>query len=101
MAKKSKNQISIIIDTKESSLVNISPTKFGDSKLMAKELLKGNALIVNLNKMKEKAETIRLIDFLTGVLFTTKGSFKKISNETYLVAPSKELLEKFLTQFLK
>ncbi len=98
MAKKEKKQISIIINTKSSSLINISPKKFSNSKPIAKELLKGNALIIDLSKM-EKVDSIRLVDFITGVLFTTNGSFKKIAPKTYLIAPSKHILEKFLTQF--
>ena len=46
-----------------------------------------------------KVESVRLIDFLTGVLFITKGGFKEIASKIYLIAPSKEILEKFLTQF--
>lgn len=98
MFKKNKNQINIVISTASPSLINVSPTKFADSKIVAKELLKGNALVLNIEKM-DKIEAIRFIDFITGVLFTTKGNFKKIANKTYLLAPSKEILDKFLSQF--
>lgn len=93
-----KNSIKIVINTSQSSLINVQPTKFSDSKLISKELLKGNALVVDVNNMTG-VEAIRFIDFVTGVLFTTKGGFKKIANKTYLLAPSKDILDKFLTQF--
>lgn len=91
-------KITIVIDISSSSLVSVKPKKFSDTKLVSKEILKGNVLVVDINDM-EKIEAIRFIDFLTGVLFATNGSFKKVAEKTYLVAPSKELLEKFLPQF--
>lgn len=98
MAKKSKKQISITIDISSSQLINVKPKSFSDSKIVSKEILKGNAIVIDIQDM-ERVEAIRFIDFITGVLFTTKGGFKKIASKTYLLAPSKELLEKFLTQF--
>ncbi len=96
--KLSKNSIKIIIDTSSSSLINVTPKKFSDSKLVSKELLKGNAMVVDVSEMPS-AEAVRFIDFITGVLFTTQGGFKKIGHKTYLLAPSKEILSKFMTQF--
>ncbi len=93
-----KNSIKIVINTSQSSLINVSPTKFSDAKLISKEILKGNALVVDVNKMSS-VEAIRFMDFITGVLFTTQGGFKKISDKIYLITPSKELIDKFLTQF--
>ncbi|NQX83428.1 MAG: cell division protein SepF [Mycoplasmataceae bacterium] len=98
MVKISRKKITIIINTSSSSLINVEPKKFFDSKLVAKEILKGNVLVVDINKMS-KVEAIRFIDFITGVLFTTNGGFKKIANKTYLLAPSKKILKKFLPQF--
>ncbi len=98
MIKVGKKNIKIVINTSESSLINVTPKKFSDSKLVSKELLKGNALVVNVEEMSS-TEAVRFIDFITGVLFTTQGGFKKIGHKTYLLAPSKIILEKFVTQF--
>lgn len=98
MFKKSSKKTTIVINTSSSSLINVTPRKFSDSKIVSKEILKGNALVVDINDMP-KIEAIRFIDFITGVLFTVNGGFKKVANKTYLLAPSKEVLEKFLTQF--
>jgi len=93
-----KNKITIVINTESSSLINVIPKTFNNSKLIAKELLRGNAVVVDLQEIKS-VEAIRFIDFLTGVLFTTGGAFKKLSSKTYLLAPSQKILDKFLTQF--
>lgn len=98
MIKQTSKKITIVINTSSSSLINVMPKKFSDSKLIAKEILKGNALIVDIKEM-ENVEAVRFIDFITGVLFTTKGSFKKIADKTYLLAPSKDVLNKFISHF--
>lgn len=100
MFKFRKDTINIVIPTSTTSLINVSPNKFSDSSLIAKELLKGNALVVDINGM-EKVEAIRFIDFITGVLFTTKGGFEKIADKVYLIAPSKRVLEKFKVELDK
>ncbi len=98
MIKKNAKKITLVINTSKSSLINVSPRKFSDSKPVSKEILKGNALVIDIQDMP-KVEAIRFIDFITGVLFTTGGKFKKIANKTYLLAPSEEVLNKFLPQF--
>lgn len=98
MFKANKNTIKIIINTSQSSLINVSPTKFSDAKLISKEILKGNALVINVEKMPG-VDAIRFMDFITGVLFTTHGGFKKLADKIYLVSPSKDLVDKFAEQF--
>ncbi len=98
MFKQSAKKITIVINTTKSSLINVSPTKFSDGKVIIKEILKGNALVLDITDMP-KVEAIRLIDFITGALFTTGGKFKKIANKTFLLAPSPDVLNKFISQF--
>ncbi|BDU67566.1 MAG: hypothetical protein TYPL_2190 [Candidatus Tyloplasma litorale] len=98
MYKKSKNKLTIIINTSQSSLINVTPKKFSDSRLIGKELLKGNAIVVDINEMPS-VESIRFIDFVTGLLFVTNGSFKKVAKKIYLLAPTSEILDKFSNQF--
>ncbi len=98
MLKSNAKKITLVVNTSKSSLLNVSPRKFSDSKAVSKEILKGNALVIDIQDMP-KVEAIRFIDFVTGVLFTTGGAFEKIANKTYLLAPSKDVLNKFLPQF--
>ncbi len=98
MLKKNAKKITLVVNTTKSSLLNVTPKKFSDSKAVAKEILKGNALVIDINEMP-KVEAIRFIDFVTGVLFTIGGDFEKIANKTYILAPSKEILDKFSPQF--
>lgn len=93
-----KNSIKIVINTSSSALINVKPTSFSDVRLISKEFLKGNVVVIDINSMKG-VDAIRFMDFLSGVLFTTKGSFKNIGHKIYLLAPSKPLLEKFAVEF--
>ncbi len=98
MLKKNAKKVNLIINTTKSSLIKVSPKKFSDSKLITKEILKGNVLVVDINEMT-KVEAIRLMDFTTGALFTIGGKFEKIANKTFILAPSQETLDKFTPQF--
>ncbi|MFV0494256.1 cell division protein SepF [Mycobacterium sp.] len=98
MLKQNPKKISLVINTSKSSLLNVTTSKFEDSKAIVKELMKGNALVIDINEMTN-VTAIRMIDFITGSLFIIGGKFKKIANKTYLVAPSQTVLDKFLNQF--
>ncbi len=98
MLKQNPKKITLVINTSKSSLLNVSPKNFENAKAVVKEIVKGNALVLDITDMT-KVEAIRLIDFVTGALFTTGGKFKKIATKTYLLAPSQDVLNKFLPQF--
>ncbi len=98
MFKQNSKKISLVINTTKSSLINVTPTKYEDGKIIIKEILKGNALVVDVTEMP-KAEALRFIDFVTGALFTIGGKFDKIATKTYLLAPSRDVLSKFNSQF--
>ncbi len=98
MLKQTPKKITLVINTTKSSLLDVTPKKFEDAKKITKEIVKGNALVLDISEMS-KVEAIRLVDFITGSLFITGGKFKKIANKTYLIAPSQDVLNKFLSQF--
>lgn len=97
MIKISRKDIKIIIDTRTTTLISVVPKTFKDGKTIARQLLKGNALVVDVSRM-ESTEAIRFIDFITGVLYTTNGKFKKVGEKTYLLAPSGEILNRYVSQ---
>ncbi len=98
MFKQSSKKVSIVINTSKTSLINVSPKKYSDGKVIIKEILKGNALVMDVSEM-DRAEVIRFIDFITGALFAIGGKFDKIATKTYILAPSKDVLDKFISQF--
>ncbi len=81
----------------KAELLRINPKSFVDTKEMARQLKKGNVIIVNFEHLNN-SEILRIIDFVSGVLFILDGKYKKISNKTYLLSPSQELLSEFSNQ---
>lgn len=79
---------------KNSELLKFQPKSFVDAKEMAIELRKGNVLIVDFENVSEN-EILRIVDFVSGVLYAMDGKHRKISSKTYLLSPSVELLNKF------
>ncbi len=91
-AKNSDNCICIDVDA--SKLIRFNPIEFREVKIISKELILGNVVIVDLKDMT-KEDTLRFIDTVTGILMVTKGKYKKLASKTYLLAPRPELLEKY------
>jgi cell division inhibitor SepF len=81
-------------ETSPSQLIRFTPKTFRESKLIAAELKKDNVVIIDVSELP-KLEAIRLIDFLSGILYITEGKYKKIVSKTYLLAPRENLLNKF------
>lgn len=79
---------------KEVELVHISPVSFEEAKEMALVIKAGNALSVDFSNTPAQT-TIRLVDFITGTLVMTNGSFEKIAAKHYILAPNKEAAVKF------
>ncbi len=69
------------------SLKVMRPEKFADAPLVADELLAGNTVVVNLEKV-ERDELRRLLDFISGVVYSLDGGMKKIAgNTTFILTP--------------
>lgn len=79
---------------KPSMLVRYTPTSFSETKDIAKELKNNNVVIIDISKLS-KVEAVRMIDFVSGVLFAVGGKYKRLVSKTYLIAPNEKLLNKF------
>lgn len=94
--KNKKNSKSGVLNIRPSSkikVVIVKPEKFGEEiKNVADELLKFNTAVLNLEDVV-KAESRRIIDFLSGVAYANGGKIKKVSTDTYVVTPCNVDLE--------
>ena len=69
------------------SLKVMRPEKFSDAPLVADELLAGNTVVMNLEKV-ERDELRHLLDFISGVVYSLDGGMKKIAgNTTFILTP--------------
>ncbi|CRX37341.1 / sepF / Cell division protein SepF /:221725 Forward [Candidatus Hepatoplasma crinochetorum] len=79
---------------RRAELVRINPKSFRDAKHIAKELRNYNAVIVDFEKVTDK-ETIRIMDFLSGVLYAMGGKHRRLSDRSFFLTPIPDLTEKF------
>ena len=61
---------------------SIIPTSFYDGTQLADQLIKTRHLQVQLTNLS-KEERIRLLDFLSGVMYALNGKVSKLANKTY------------------
>jgi cell division inhibitor SepF len=84
------NKVVSINDAKKSTQVaRISiyePRIYADVKVIAKQLIDDNAVIINFGSASDEA-TRRIIDFLNGVIFTIDGSIERISELVFVFTP--------------
>ncbi len=91
--KNSKNGVLKIRPSSKIKVVLVKPEKFGEEiKNVADELLKFNTVVLNLEDVV-KAESRRIIDFLSGVAYANGGKIKRVSTDTYVVTPCNVDLE--------
>ena len=57
-----------------------------DAKDIAEFLRRKNPVVINLEKA-DRADTRRIVDFLSGVVYAIEGNIQKISNDIFLVTP--------------
>lgn len=63
------------------------PESFEETKRVCDSLKSGRAVIVNLEQV-EKELAQRIVDFLSGTVYTLNGAIRKLSDKILVVAPS-------------
>ncbi len=69
--------------------VVIQPASSDEAYDITDYLLKKKACVVNIHRL-DSTQATRLIDFLTGAAYATKGSIQKIDDNVYLIAPKEQ-----------
>ena len=60
---------------------------FQDVKVIADELVRTNTVVLNL-EVTPKDVARRVLDFLSGAAYAKDGKVKRVSTNTYIIAPS-------------
>ncbi len=82
-----KNAASISATGNNIELKVVHPESFSEVSDIADHLIAGCTVVLNLEKLDPKA-TLRMLDFLNGVTYTTDGEIKKIAQSTYIITPN-------------
>ena len=64
----------------------VKPTSFNEVTQIADHLLEGKTVVLNL-EVTQKEDARRLIDFLTGVVYSVQGKFKNVAANTFIITP--------------
>lgn len=68
-------------------VIVVKPKSFGEeTRSIADSLIKKCAVVLNLERTP-KEDSVRILDFLSGVAYSMNGKVQKIATATYIVAP--------------
>ena len=81
-----RGKIVNIQTTTQLKVVVVQPTAFDDSKEIADHLKTKKPIVVNIEKLNMETAT-RIIDFLTGAVYSLDGHIQKISKGIFLIVP--------------
>ena len=73
-------------DTSNIELKVVRPASFDEVSTIADYLLEGCTVVLNLEVL-DTASTVRMLDFLNGVTYSTDGDIKNVSKSTYIITP--------------
>ncbi|WP_413627077.1 cell division protein SepF [Fructilactobacillus vespulae] len=71
----------------ESKITIVEPRIFSDSRNIANNLINGDAILIKMENV-DATTTKRILDFLSGVLYSIKGDMQQIDEKVYLCAPN-------------
>ncbi len=64
----------------------VKPASFAEVSDVADYLLQGCTVVLNL-ELLDPQSTIRMLDFLNGVTYSTDGDIKNVARNTYIITP--------------
>ncbi|GAB5051759.1 cell division protein SepF [Pediococcus ethanolidurans] len=70
----------------KSQIALFEPRIFSDAKEAAKQLIAGQAVILNFERI-DNEQTKRIVDFLSGTLFAIDGSIEEVGTQIFLCTP--------------
>ena len=64
----------------------VHPSSFDEVGEIADYLIEGCTVVLNLETL-DSIQTVRMLDFLNGVTYSTDGEIKNIAKNTYIITP--------------
>lgn len=64
----------------------VRPASFDEVGDIADHLLAGCTVVLNM-ELLDNVQTIRMLDFLNGVTYSTDGEIKNVAKSTYIITP--------------
>lgn len=87
-ASQNNNKVVNINTTTKLQVVLFKPDRFSDeTRAIADELMKQHTIVLNLENTN-KDNSRRIIDFLSGAAYASRGKIKRVATSTFLIIPS-------------
>ena len=64
----------------------LQPQTYEDSREIADRLKSKKAVVINLEELS-KEDAVKVLDFVSGVVYALEGDIQKVSNGIFLIAP--------------
>ena len=80
------NRLVEINTTARLEVAVMSPVVFNDAKEIAEFLSRKNPVVINLEKA-DRADTRRIVDFLSGVVYAIDGNMGELTKDVYVFTP--------------
>ena len=82
------NKVVNINTTTKLQVVLFKPDRFSDeTRAIADELMKQHTIVLNLENAN-KDNSRRIIDFLSGAAYASRGKIKRVATSTFIIIPS-------------
>lgn len=86
-SRKQNNKIVNIHSANQFKVVIIQPEDFEDAQCICDHLKNKKPIIVNLEEI-EKESAQRIIDFLSGAVYSLDGNIQKVAHSIFIIAPN-------------
>ncbi|MFI3260448.1 MAG: cell division protein SepF [bacterium] len=78
---------SVSTDSNGNMMIIHEPRAFSEAQQIVEHLKNRNSVVVNLKRVKSE-QALRIIDFLSGCIYSINGSMKKLDVGIYICAPN-------------
>ncbi len=84
--KKSGSRVVNIHATTQLEVAVLQPQSYEDSREIADRLKSKKAVVINLEEL-QKEDAVKVLDFVSGVVYALEGDIQKVSSGIFLIAP--------------
>ncbi|NLD45601.1 MAG: cell division protein SepF [Clostridiaceae bacterium] len=86
VSKRTQNKVVNIHSSSQFKVIVMQPECFNDAKDVCDHLKNKKPTVINLEKV-EKDTAQRIIDFLSGAVYSLDGNIQKVSGDIFIIAP--------------
>lgn len=86
ISKKSTGRVVNIHATTQLEVAVLQPQNYEDAREIADRLKSKKAVVINLEELS-KEDAVKVLDFVSGVVYALEGDIQKVSSGIFLIAP--------------